>query len=184
MITEYRLRRALAEARRELAEARRQADTDPLTGLANRRAMQRTLDDWIRRGAPFAVIVFDVANLHAKNKADGHQAGDDVLRAVADLIRAETDHVAARQGGDEFAVLLPDCSLRDTERVRERIERAFGVVPVNDRASVFLAGAATTWRPGDDLVARLTAADHETNRRKVVRKRERGEATTRAEAIA
>lgn len=170
--------------RAELARARAAALTDDLTGLANRRKMHTMLAHWIERGAPFAVIVFDLANLHTLNKARGQAGGDDVLRTVAATIRAETDHVAARPSGDEFAVLLPDCTLREAEAVRDRIETAFGIETITDRASVFLAGAALTWQPGDDLLALMTAADHEATRRKLLVKRERGEATTRVEAEA
>lgn len=171
--------------RAELVRARAAASTDDLTGLGNRRQLRRTLAEWVARGAPFAVIIFDLANLHTLNKTRGHAGGDAALRQVADAIRSETDHVVAtRHGGDEFAVLLPDCLLRDAECVRDRIEQTFGTAPITERASVFLAGAATTWHPGDDLAELLRQIEAEAERRKSRFKRDRGEAVTRAEAEA
>jgi diguanylate cyclase (GGDEF)-like protein len=92
---------------------RRQAVTDDLTDLANRRKFMDALRQEVARSGrletPLALVLFDLDHFKLINDRCGHQAGDDVLRSAADIIRArvrETD-LAARIGGEEFAVILP-----------------------------------------------------------------------------
>jgi diguanylate cyclase (GGDEF)-like protein len=92
-------------------ELRRQAGTDPLTGLVNRAAFWQHLALATRAvdpAAPPAVLFIDLDDFKAVNDSLGHAAGDQLLAAVADRIRAcvRGDDVVARLGGDEFAVLL------------------------------------------------------------------------------
>lgn len=94
------------------AEMLRQARTDPLTGLLNRRAffeeLERRLDRLGRERKPGALLYVDLDNLKPVNDRMGHEAGDTVIRAAANLLRASvrpTDLVA-RLGGDEFALWL------------------------------------------------------------------------------
>lgn len=99
-----------------LEQARRQAEaqalTDPLTGLANRRALDAELAAAIaalqRDGAPFAVAHLDLDHFKAVNDTHGHAAGDHILVQVAEALRAEIrkGDLAARVGGDEFVLLL------------------------------------------------------------------------------
>ena len=106
---------ALSEAR-DLAErldraheaARREAATDPLTGLANRRALERTAERLGAEGLPFALLSIDLDRFKAVNDRWGHAAGDAVLTAIGRRLRqaARRDDLAARLGGDEFALLL------------------------------------------------------------------------------
>ncbi len=92
-----------------VAELRRQATTDPLTGVANRRALHVALSRALRRQRPTdAVAVVDIDRFKAINDAHGHLAGDAVLTSVAAALcaeRARRDTVG-RLGGDEFAVVL------------------------------------------------------------------------------
>ena len=106
---------ALAEARR-LAErldaareaARREASTDALTGLANRRALEHAARALCAAGAAFGLLSVDLDGFKAVNDRWGHEAGDAVLRAIADRLRrsGRDDDLAVRLGGDEFALLL------------------------------------------------------------------------------
>jgi diguanylate cyclase (GGDEF)-like protein len=94
---------------RALAEAR--ARTDPLTGLANRRAFDEALGRAVSRaarGQAFALALIDLDRFKAVNDTLGHAAGDAVIRAVADILRRtiRRHDIAARLGGDEFAVIL------------------------------------------------------------------------------
>ena len=106
------------------------ARTDGLTGLANYRAFEETISREVTRarryGLPLSLIVMDVDHLKQVNDRLGHQAGDlllrEVARRVAGAIR-ETD-IAARQGGDEFSVILPNTSLPAVQQVVARIEEA------------------------------------------------------------
>lgn len=89
--------------------AEEQALTDPLTGLANRRALDLRLAAACRAKMPFAMMHLDLDHFKAVNDTMGHAAGDHVLSVVADVLRAETraSDVIARVGGDEFVILLP-----------------------------------------------------------------------------
>ena len=91
----------------------RMAHTDPLTGLANQRTFARILELELaraaRQGSEISVAVFDVDGLTAVNAAAGHEAGDDVLRAVASVLAESVRLVdtVARYGGDEFVLIAP-----------------------------------------------------------------------------
>ena len=109
-------------AERDLFE--RISGTDALTGIANRRAWESAAAAF--GGADAHVISCDVDGLKLANDRFGHQAGDALIRATANLLGAcvrETDLVA-RLGGDEFAVLLYDASPMEATRIRRRIRRA------------------------------------------------------------
>jgi diguanylate cyclase (GGDEF)-like protein len=106
--------RELAEAITKLdaanAELRRQAETDPLTGVANRRRFERELAAVCEAGRPLALLLFDIDHFKRFNDHHGHPAGDACLRRVAAVLTAAlrgTGDFAARLGGEEFAVLLP-----------------------------------------------------------------------------
>ena len=89
------------------------AQTDPLTGLLNRRAFRErcnvALAQALRYQHPVAALSFDLDGFKKVNDHRGHAVGDEVLRAVADVLRARcrAGEVHARLGGDEFAILLP-----------------------------------------------------------------------------
>jgi diguanylate cyclase (GGDEF)-like protein len=118
----------LAEAR---ALAERAASTDPLTGLANRRAMDRRLGQ-LARGEPrvYGLMQIDLDHFKAVNDRLGHAAGDHVLGRVADILREalRAEDLVARIGGDEFLLLLHDCDdpgrmAAIAERIIERVGR-------------------------------------------------------------
>ena len=116
--TEDRLREQAQEIQIHVAEAR----TDPLTMLANRRAfddeLNRRIAEFRRLGRPFSLIMADVDQFKKFNDTHGHQAGDEVLRSMARVLRRtmrEMDLVA-RYGGEEFAVILPGTVLEDASQ--------------------------------------------------------------------
>jgi len=112
------------------AELRRLADTDALTGLANRSAFLALLDERARRG-PVTVLFVDLDGFKAVNDMDGHAAGDRLLREVADTLRRELrgHDVAARLGGDEFAVLLHSDQPAEVHAVAERLVHRLRQMP-------------------------------------------------------
>lgn len=107
-----------------------QAHTDTLTSLTNRRRMDAIVEEWIRNRLPFCVIMLDLDRFKSVNDTYGHQKGDEVLRFLADLMKAEVGERGhcCRYGGEEFAILLPMASLEHAnelaERIRIRTERA------------------------------------------------------------
>ncbi|MCC2637528.1 MAG: hypothetical protein K0Q68_1247 [Moraxellaceae bacterium] len=113
--------------RRQLEELSR---TDSLTGLSNRRYfMERLAVEQQRRDRyrqPFSLVLCDADHFKKVNDTWGHHAGDEVLRAIGSLLgtglRIPGD-VAARLGGEEFALLLTDCRATEARRVCERLRR-------------------------------------------------------------
>ncbi len=108
---------ALEEARRS---AERASNTDPLTGLANRRSFQKSLDRATATAAsePFGLLLLDVDHFKRTNDTHGHQAGDDVLVAVVACMRTTLPEsaVVGRWGGEEFTVLVPGVQSHDALR--------------------------------------------------------------------
>ncbi|TFG50502.1 MAG: sensor domain-containing diguanylate cyclase, partial [Candidatus Brocadiia bacterium] len=105
----------------------KQATTDGLTGLANHRTFYETLEKelWRSRrfGGKISVVMIDVDNLKKTNDKYGHRAGDKVIREISIKIRQCIRQIdtAARYGGDEFAVILPNTSLDDALMVGRRM---------------------------------------------------------------
>ena len=108
----------------------RQASTDGLTDLANRRHFEETLAGEISRAERFdgslALVLADLDDFKQVNDRYGHQAGDDVLREFAAVLRDTVRDIdlAARYGGEEFAVLLPQTDPEGAERLAERLREA------------------------------------------------------------
>src|SRR6266545_3986327 len=108
----------------------RYASADGPTDLANRRHFEEALAAEISRaerfGGALALVLADLDDFKQVNDRYGHQAGDDVLRAFADVLRdtVRDIDVAARYGGEEFAVLLPQTDLEGAERLAERLREA------------------------------------------------------------
>jgi diguanylate cyclase (GGDEF)-like protein len=110
----------------------RQARTDGLTGLANHKRLYEILEKELwrsrRYGGQISLIMVDIDNLKNINDTYGHRAGDKVIKAISSKIRECIRQIdtAARYGGDEFAVILPNTSLADATVVAERMVAAVG----------------------------------------------------------
>jgi diguanylate cyclase (GGDEF)-like protein len=144
--------------RRELCRLRElhRTDTlsDALTGVANRRAFEyelnRRMTEWNRQRAPLTLMLIDIDHFKRLNDTHGHQAGDQVLQQVAEIIEEdcrETDLVA-RYGGEEFAIVMPNTpageAMKVAERARCSVEACrfhIGQVSVKTTISVGLAQA-------------------------------------------
>ena len=131
---------------------------DPLTGLANRRHFELTLasevDRVARAGEPALVLMIDVDHFKKVNDAHGHPAGDDVLRAIAHALHEciRPMDTVARFGGEEFAMILPNCAPSFAQAVAERIRlrvqaMTIAITPgVEVRVTVSIGGAfAPQW---------------------------------------
>ncbi|MCH9682989.1 MAG: GGDEF domain-containing protein, partial [Deltaproteobacteria bacterium] len=163
------LARSLANREQELLQANarleQMSQRDPLTQLYNRRHLMARIEyglDRVQRGHPSALIMMDLDRFKAVNDGLGHLAGDDVLRAVARAldggIRA-TD-IAARYGGDEFAVLLTDASPKEIAAVATRLTTAVrDAGRVDDQHGVTASVGVTLARADDDPKALIQRAD-------------------------
>ena len=104
------------------------AETDPLTGLLNRRGFDQTVALAKSSGPPRGtVIACDIDHFKTVNDRYGHAAGDRVIQGLADEIRrvAGADAHAARFGGEEFVIFLPDASLQSASRIAQQLRIAF-----------------------------------------------------------
>ena len=155
---------AIDNARR-FREARQLADLDALTGLHNRRYFHETLAREVARAQRYsrslALVVFDLDDFKAINDRIGHLAGDGVLAEAADRIRdvVRSADVACRVGGDEFAVILPESSLKDADQLYKRLEQTISHHPVAQAGLVRLSAGVTELRPDDDAISFFERAD-------------------------
>ena len=138
------------------------ADHDPLTNLLNRRSFVQRLDAEVARSRrytrPLALVVFDLDELKTVNDTQGHAAGDEALKRVADALRAtiRSGDNAFRIGGDEFAVILPEAEEHDARAAAQRIAdelqlaASFGVAVCGAECE-----AGTLLREADDAMYRM-----------------------------
>ena len=134
------------------------ARTDDLTGLLNHGTFQEWLDRSARDGTPFSLIMLDLDDFRSVNNDQGHQAGDRLLRQIADgLVRAGRDSdLVFRYGGDEFTFLLPNTDAAGAIQVAERARAAVAATDGTVSASV---GVATFPTDGATATELLLAAD-------------------------
>lgn len=150
----------VAVLERENTKLQRQALTDPLTGLANRRAFHAEMEARLARldrargdgSGHFALVLIDLDRFKAINDSLGHSAGDEQLIAVADALRrvVRKNDMAARVGGDEFAMLCdlngdpkgPEAlgrRIRDSIKAHSKLTASVGVAEVRTTTSATLA---------------------------------------------
>ncbi len=116
-----------------VAQLEQAAATDPLTGLANRRAFGRALErrfaDCSRYGRDLACIMIDLDGFKPLNDTLGHQTGDELLQRVARVLEANCrrSDVAGRYGGDEFIILLPGADVAHATQIANRISDEFNI---------------------------------------------------------
>lgn len=157
---------AAVVSERQAAEERlRQlAVTDPLTGLANYRSLTTVLEGEIKRAQrterPFALLLVDLDGLKRINDRHGHLVGSRALCRLADALRASSRSIdtAARYGGDEFALILPETEEAAAQRVARRIAERLATDTETPAVSASV-GAAVYPRDGDTVEAILSAAD-------------------------
>ncbi len=123
------IERDVTNEKKLLIELDRLSNQDPLTGLYNRRALDKAteleLSRFKRSGTPFSFIMLDLDHFKAINDIYGHSAGDKVLQEVSDLIsheKREYDY-AARFGGEEICIILPDAPLKKAKQFAERLKK-------------------------------------------------------------
>lgn len=165
-VAERELRQTLAANQHLLAETEKLARTDPLTALPNRRQFFRSGEAALAAsrgsGQPLALLALDVDHFKRINDQGGHQLGDTVLREVAQCCRASlrnTD-LAARIGGEEFALLLPATDLAQAQQLAERLRQEIAALQLPAAVTVSIGCAELSAEMGsvDALLARADEA--------------------------
>lgn len=148
---------ALEQAEKTEAELRYLADHDPLTGLLNRRRFRSELDQYVsfaaRYGGRGAVMVIDIDGLKEVNDRYGHQAGDTLIRRVAEILRerVRTTDLVARLSGDEFAVLMPQSDTAGALQLGEDLRaQVVEGMPLNTELSGATISVGITMFGGQD----------------------------------
>lgn len=161
------------------AELKAMATTDAVTGLSNRHlfdlAIQAEVERSERNGTQLSLIIFDIDNFKEYNDTWGHPAGDARLKAMANIIRENLRKydIAARYGGDEFAIILSDCDQQKAfmyaQRLRQGVIAGTSNIPAKDSpisGYTLSMGIATypidATQPGELVIA----ADHAAMRAK------------------
>jgi diguanylate cyclase len=162
----------IRQLRDRLEGFRREALTDPLTGIANRKAFDTTLRDAARQsmetGSELSLLFLDIDHFKRFNDTWGHQIGDQALRLVAKTL---TDNVkgqdlASRFGGEEFAVILPQTALEDAVTLANKIRHSFAVRKLVKKDTGETIGGITVsigvsrYEPGESLSHFVERADH------------------------
>lgn len=147
-------------------QLRAQALTDELTGLFNRRHFEHGLRGALRdeheRRDPTSVVYFDLDAFKSINDSFGHEAGDEVLREFAEVLRSQIREgdIACRTGGEEFCVVLPRTSHADAERLAWRVVGAVRAARLGPRGDLTVsAGVATSPRSAEDHEHLVREAD-------------------------
>jgi diguanylate cyclase len=159
----------LFDTQARLKKTENETSLDALTGIANRRHFDRQLDTWVashQNAKPFVLAMIDVDNFKSVNDQHGHQTGDRVLTAVAQIMcrMIRSDDVVSRYGGEEFTILFGNISLR---RARERsleILDAVRKLRIEGRdgslLGITVSCGLAMFVPGDTSRSLLQRADH------------------------
>jgi diguanylate cyclase (GGDEF)-like protein/putative nucleotidyltransferase with HDIG domain len=151
-------------------QTRHESQTDPLTGLANRRSLERQLEAGLlramRANTQATLVALDLDRLKEINDTYGHEAGDRALRVIGSVLRStvrETD-LCARFGGDEFVMVLWNCDPAHEARRVAEVQNAVAAFPFEPRLGVRMqlsisAGSARFPRDGASLHQLIAAAD-------------------------
>ena len=158
-----------------LDRAEREGATDGLTGLANRRALDRVLHSEFARSRaesrPLSLALMDLDEFKSVNDDLGHATGDAVLRAVASVLRDHTrkSDLPARYGGEEFAVVLPDTSLTEAVTAARQVcdlIRAYPWWSVHEELAATVSVGVASAEDAADVDALLAMADRHLYRAK------------------
>lgn len=164
----------ISQLRAELRRVHEESRIDSLTGLANRRAFDQNLatclaeaDTPARRYQRPCLMIADIDHFKRINDTFGHPYGDNVLRAIGTILKDTTpeDCLAARIGGEEFAVLIPSRSLSEARALAEAVRTRVAAARVrrqgqsDDATRITISIGLTLFQPGEDGAAFMERAD-------------------------
>ncbi|HCO54543.1 GGDEF domain-containing protein [Pelagibacterium nitratireducens] len=156
---------------RDLDEVRKESMLDPLTKIPNRKCFDEQFSAELERthaqNATLSLLLFDIDSFKAFNDTYGHLTGDQVLRLVAQVLKANLKgrDMPARFGGEEFAAILPETELDGALTVAENIRRSVQAKELLKRSTneklgrITLSVGVAQWRPGDTAAAFIERAD-------------------------
>ena len=163
------LESTVAKRTAELSEKNHELEllsmTDRLTGLANRRQLDTLLEHEIarceRHGTEFSVIMLDIDDFKRVNDEHGHDVGDTVLIAVAEVLKENIRRldVLGRWGGEEFLILCSDTPAEQATAVAEKLRRALAAHAIEPTGAKTASFGITAFRPGDSIRALTRRAD-------------------------
>jgi diguanylate cyclase (GGDEF)-like protein len=140
--------------------------TDGLTGLHNRTHLSRVLAKELARCQrhlhPFSILMIDIDHFKRFNDTRGHQAGDEMLKLVADVVKSflRASDVAARYGGEEFLIMLTETEQEGALRVAEKLRGGVEELRLEDKKAVTISiGVASFPDNGDDVESIIREAD-------------------------
>jgi len=142
------------------------ATTDSLTGLLNRRALYRILEQemerFVRYGTPFSIILFDMDHFKSINDTHGHLAGDNALKNLSELAENTIRKVDSlgRWGGEEFLIVLPGTDSEQAKILADRLCQMVKDYPFGRVQKLTASFGVTTGRVGGSLEDMLHRADH------------------------
>ncbi|MCG8156290.1 GGDEF domain-containing protein [Brenneria goodwinii] len=135
---------------KKIGKLRSEAQTDPMTGLLNRRGLESILRYWLIRQKNFAIIALDIDHFKRVNDTYGHDIGDSVIKYMAQLIRSgsrESD-ILCRSGGEEFLVLLPDTEIKIAVCIAERLRNETQKATIPSVGNITISLGVSLWSPG------------------------------------
>ncbi|WP_210542530.1 GGDEF domain-containing protein [Rhodoferax sp. PAMC 29310] len=165
-------RHEIARLQNELVRVRDEVLLDPLTQILNRRGFDEKLAVMIAQapepGCSHGLVMLDIDFFKQVNDTHGHVMGDRVLQAIGDVLRscaAEKAYSVARYGGEEFAILMPDASLEQAQKMAELVRQRTRAMRIRDRRtkevvlSVTVSGGVAVMQLGDDKQRWIHRAD-------------------------
>ena len=164
----------IRKLREDLDRACSEALRDPLTGILNRKGFDQQIAALFSttpgKGEGHFVVMLDIDHFKKVNDTHGHVMGDRVIQGVAEILRSTVTnpaHSVTRYGGEEFAILMPQCTSQECAQVAETIRTRTKAMKIRNRKtqdvllSVTISGGMAEWREDDDpatLIARADAA--------------------------
>ena len=145
---------------RAFARTQLQASTDALTGLHNRRSVEARMHELARARQPSSLVMADLDHFKRLNDTHGHPAGDEALRAFADVVRENMRHhdLAGRWGGEEFAFVLVHADAQNALQWAERLRERLALALQGRSAPSFTASFGVAESSGSTTIEALVAA--------------------------